>query len=304
MGSGSDRWSQIGLFREAGLDDESRCLEWCQARGLIGASRVCSRHRVPCVLRTRSDRKWPSWRCPRGHSVCDTSVLKGSVFEDTRCSLGVSLLLMLSFSRMDSVEAAKGACNFPPLSPPSKATVTLWFQRLRTMVESRTKRLATERKIGGIGHIVQVDEMQLGRRKYHRGRVPNEVWVVGMIDSDKCLRAEICQRRDAETLIDIIERNVAEGSEIHTDSWRGYAPLARRGWVHRTVNHSQEFVAADGTHTQGIESQWRWIRRKFSGGGIHHKDIPGHLAEQIWRRECRKQGKDPFDDLLEMLKIQ
>ena len=51
------------------------------------------------------------------------------------------------------------------------------------------------------------------------------------------------------------------------------------GYVHSTVCHRREFVAADGTHTQRIESQWRSMRRRFSPGGLRREEVAEHLVE-------------------------
>ena len=37
-------------------------------------------------------------------------------------------------------------------------------------------------KIGGPNNIVQVDECKIWRQKYHRGRVVEGNWILGMID--------------------------------------------------------------------------------------------------------------------------
>ena len=109
-------------------------------------------------------------------------------------------------------------------------------------------------QIGRPNLVVQVDEAQVGRRKYHRGRVFSDTWVLGMIDEVGELRLEICTRREAATLLRLMQRHVAAGSEVHTDWWLAYKGPGALGY-HRVVNHRVEFVAADGTHTQRIESQ-------------------------------------------------
>jgi hypothetical protein len=43
-------------------------------------------------------------------------------------------------------------------------------------------RYANRGKIGGPNHIVQEDVCKIGRRKYHRGRVVEGNWILGMID--------------------------------------------------------------------------------------------------------------------------
>lgn len=57
-------------------------------------------------------------------------------------------------------------------------------------------------------------------------------------------RIEICpkNKRDEQILITFIKKHVAPGSEIHTDIWKGYCNLKNYGYIHKTVNHSENFV--------------------------------------------------------------
>ena len=149
--------------------------------------------------------------------------------------------------------------------------------------------------IGGPGRVVQVDEALIGRRKYHRGRAIEGTWVFGMVDDQGAVRMEVSEKRDKDTLQGSIPRNVLPGSIIHSDCWRAYHGLDALGYQHSTVNHSVEFVAQDGTHTQKIESQWHALRRMFSPGGRKHEDIADYLVKFLWRQKCRRDGLDPVD---------
>ena len=44
--------------------------------------------------------------------------------------------------------------------------------------------------------------------------------------------------REANSLLPIIVDNVAPGSIIHTDGWKGYSNLSELGYKHITVNHN------------------------------------------------------------------
>lgn len=218
--------------------------------------------------------------------------------------MGKVLMLALSYARAYTYEEASLACIFSHEDTrPSTATVAEWFSNFRDwMVDHVIDMISGDGRIGGPGVVVQIDEALIGRRKYNRGRVVEGTWVLGMIDSHGEVRLEVIERRDGITLCDAIVRNVHPGSEIHTDSWRGYAGLGALGFTHKTVNHSVEFVAPDGTHTQRIESQWRILRRTFSRGGIPHDQIGTHLVEYIWRNKCKKDNIDPFASLVNILK--
>ena len=70
-------------------------------------------------------------------------------------------------------------------------------------------------------------------------------WVVGGICLEtKDIFLAVCpnNRRDAETLLDIIERHVQKELNIITDCWRAYDKLDTEGWQHLTVNHQYNFV--------------------------------------------------------------
>lgn len=52
----------------------------------------------------------------------------------------------------------------------------------------------------------------------------------------------VVQRRDATTLVPIIKHHVACHSTIVSDQWAAYNGLQANGYLHLTVNHSQNFA--------------------------------------------------------------
>ena len=60
----------------------------------------------------------------------------------------------------------------------SKKTVNTIVLKLQEKLSQRLSDL----KIGGHGHIVQLDECCFGKRKYNVGRNGNQTWVFGGID--------------------------------------------------------------------------------------------------------------------------
>ncbi|CAG7816161.1 unnamed protein product [Allacma fusca] len=113
--------------------------------------------------------------------------------------------------------------------------------------------------------------------------------------------------RSAETLVAKLRENVAAGSIIWSDLWRGYAGLEQAGFTHQTVNHSLNFVNPEtGVHTQAIEAAWSRVK-KF----LRRKDVmtvpedrkASYLDEYMWRQfyENKKNAGETFYFLLRHL---
>ena len=155
------------------------------------------------------------------------------------------------------------------------------------------------RKLGGEGRTVEVDETKVGRRKNHKGRVVDGSWVFGLIDRETGeLRLELCpnNKRDAGTLTELIKKHCEPGTLIMSDCWRGYNRLEDEGFQHLTVNHSRFFIdPTTGAHTQRIESSWRALKRRLSRGGIRKEDFGLHFAEYLW---FMRYSEDPFLSLV------
>lgn len=63
----------------------------------------------------------------------------------------------------------------------------------------------------------------------------------------------------------IIRKVVSSGSDIYSDGWRSYDALAVYGYNHKKVKHTEnEFAREDGTHINGVESYWSWVKRKLN----------------------------------------
>ena len=101
---------------------------------------------------------------------------------------------------------------------------------------------------------MQIDQSKVGKRKYHRGHFVEGQWVFGAIEEDsrKCFIAAV-EDRTEKALVSLIRKWIKPQSIIVSDCWKGYINLSKYGYVHETVNHSQEFVNHTGGHTNKIE---------------------------------------------------
>ena len=93
--------------------------------------------------------------------------------------------------------------------------------------------------IGGPGHIVEIDESEFGKRKYHRGRSVDGVGVFRGIDQEtnECF-FKVVDDRSSATLVPIIKEFIKPGTTIYSDCWKAYDCLKNKGYIHETVNHS------------------------------------------------------------------
>ena len=128
--------------------------------------------------------------------------------------------------------------------------------------------------------------------QFHRGRRPRrERWVLGLFDTQYAPARpylQLVRRRNAATLLRIIQRKVQLGSIVHSDQWAAYRQLQRRlGLQHGAVNHSLHFVdPVTGVHTQNAESNWCTAKEKFKKmkGNTNPDFLLEYLQEFTWRR--------------------
>ena len=156
-------------------------------------------------------------------------------------------------------------------------------------------------KIGGPGKLVQIDESKIGKRKYHRGHVVEGQWVFGGIEEDSRKSfIETVKNRPEETLLNLIREWVAPGTVIVSDGWKAYANPGKHGYIHKTVNHSIEFVNKEGFHTNKIEGHWRQMKAKLRPHGRKKEHHSSYLAEFKWRYVHR--GEDLWKVFLDDVK--
>ena len=136
--------------------------------------------------------------------------------------------------------------------------------------------------------------------QYGRGRrAAHDTWVFGLITTEyRPARGyfKVVKRRNAATLLPIVERCLLPGSEVHTDDWGAYRGLARlpNVWRHKVVVHANNFVdPRTGVHTQEVESCWNQLKLgQKQRRGLRRKDLQSYLDERMWRQW--RGGDHPF----------
>ena len=181
----------------------------------------------------------------------------------------------------------------------SSKTFVLWSGFCREVITYWA--FTTSTKLGGPGKIVEIDEAKFGRRKYNVGRLIEGQWILGGVErgSKKAFYVPV-QKRDAETLIECIQKWVLLGTTIITDCWKAYGSLKDLGYEHFTVNHKKNFVDPEtGANTNTMERSWRDAKAVVPRYGKNRKNYEHYLSEVQFRR----MYPDPKIRLHQFLKI-
>ena len=197
--------------------------------------------------------RWPNgFRCPRcSHgkawrigptlfqcAKCSyrTSVIAGTIFQDTRKSLRLWFRTMWQVTTQKYGANALGLQRVLDLG--SYHTAWAWLHKLRrAMVRPGRDRLSV---------MIDADESYVGGEKSgKRGRgAEGKTLVFVAVESKDNRIGRIRLKRisdaSAQSLEPAIKESVEPGSIIHTDGWRGYNRIGEIGYVHEIVRDSAE----------------------------------------------------------------
>lgn len=163
--------------------------------------------------------------------------------------------------------------------------------------------------LGGIGEIVQVDEVYLGGKvKQSQGTMSNKITVQGMLQNDGELVTEVIPKDHYSrnrALADTVVENIAKGTEIHTDEHNAYKRLGKIGYDHKAIQHSKKEWAeyeADGgvVTTNAIEGYFSQLRRTVEGTHVHisEQHAEKYIKESEYRYNRRNSASKMLPELL------
>ena len=277
-------------------------IEFIINQKLIDNVRFCNKdhqNENMVLIRENRDKMKYIWMCP----VCKrtVSLLKGSIFEDSKVSIKMILKIIYMWSHSFSVKLTSHETGI------SEHSVSSIFNQIKRGCYQYMNR-EDRAKIGGFNKTVEIDETLFSKRKYQKGRLLNQVWVFGGIcceDNNNFL--EIVPDRKASTLFQIINKNVNVGTLLMSDLWSGYKIIDDQPhpqpFMHLSVNHEKNFIdPKTGANTQKCERMWRDFKeKKNQSQGIPRKDYDLYITEYLWRKTLKTSKKDLFIASCEML---
>ena len=144
--------------------------------------------------------------------------------------------------------------------------------------------------------ICEVDETYVGgKSKGPRGRgAANKIPVIGIREKTSGkVRMKAVSNVKANTLAGFIRENVQRGAEIHHDEFKSYLWLEGSEFAHSSVNHSETYVTAEGTTTNGVENVWSLFKRGIVG--VFHKVSDKYLQLYLDEFAFRFNNRDDYD---------
>ena len=247
------------------------------------------------TLDTRSGRRFQCQDCKKSFSVT-----VNTIFHRTHLDLRKWFWII---SMMINAKKGISACQVARELEIRRPTVWALMHKIR-------KALATEQGELLRG-IFEMDETYLKNNKNDRdddndggsGGHSNKTHtpIIAFKEKNGDLKAFVATDTTSATLSEIIINNIEAGSELHTDEYNAYK-FTRKFWKHKSVNHSIEYVSADGIHTNSVEGFWSLLKRGIKGNFhfVTKKYLENYVTEFEFRYNNR-ENELVFGDVLEKL---
>jgi transposase-like protein len=176
---------------------------------------------------------------------------------------------------------------------------TAWFMAHRIR-EAMIEETGDTGPFGGEGKIVEADETYHGKRETPRKRKTpptrggkqggaQKRVIVGLVERGGRVRTFHVQSATAETVRNILVKNVSRKSTLHTDESPIYSKTGKEFAGHATVIHSKNEYVRGNVHTNTVENVWSVFKRGMKGIYQHcgEAHLPRYLAEFDFRYNRR-----------------
>ncbi|KAF0759308.1 Uncharacterized protein FWK35_00010443 [Aphis craccivora] len=183
----------------------------------------------------------------------------------------------------------------------SRSTIVDWYNLCRDVTVAEFQK----RKMGGPGLVVKYNRGQLCLGDHKPKAISDENEESS--DEDEVINNQnygqqiqgpwifgLCCKHDG-----ILERRTT----IYSDKWRAYSTLNEHGFIHKTVNHSENFIdPITGAETQTIETLWRHVKNKYNIKTRGATNILSSQLQEEWWRSLQKPNEDLFESFLEAIR--
>jgi transposase-like protein len=227
-------------------------------------------------------------RCKRCRK--STSVLTGTVFQDLRSPMRLVFQAMWYMVCEKQGVSAIGIQQILGLG--SYETAWSWLHKFRrAMVRPGRDRLSGT---------VEVDEIMVGgARSGKRGRgAEGKVLVLCAVEKKEKgvgrIRLTLIPDASAPTLEKAIAEMVDPGSAIRTDGWRGYSQLAKKGYYHTVLSHTEK---TPGENPTPLVDKIASLLKRWLLGTHQGRQRPSHIQYYLDeytfrfnRRKSRSRG--------------
>jgi transposase-like protein len=150
-----------------------------------------------------------------------------------------------------------------------------------------------------------VGAVEVRRRREGKGRAAE-----GRLEHTECkpskrmtyagrLRLRLVPGRDADSLTAFVKENVAKGSVVRTDDWRGYDGLPGMGYTHEPVVLGGDSKKAEA-HLPMIHLVFSNLKTWLIGThhGVSQQRLPAYLNEYVFRFNRRFYPMTAFHSVL------
>ncbi len=258
------------------FDSEEEAIKYLIDYEIIQEDSKCSQ----CRSIMKINYKRNSYLCTKTRCRNQKSIFKDTIFY--KSNLKLNIILHIAYLYLLKMPI-KGIMTSTGCSP---NTITKWCLNVRQLCTDSLE--LEEKKIGGEGIIVEIDETKLGKRKYHRGHRVDGVWCVCGIERTGEKRSFVIpvDNRNESTMRNIIENYVYPGSTIYTDCWKAYNnPCDDLNIPHYTVNHSKYFKdPITGVHTNTVEGFNNALKIGIRPRNRNKEGIEEHIGFFLWSR--------------------
>ncbi len=244
----------------------------------------------------KNQRRWQCRECGRQYSV-----KLNTIFEDSAIPLQKWLPAMWLLANCKN-----GISSYEIARDIGVTQKSAWFMlhRIREAMKNRSVK-----KLGPSGKPVEVDETFVGgkMKNMHASRRnklqlaeygDNKTAVMGMLDRyAREVRVKVIPDVTRATLQAEILRQIVPVGTVYTDQHSGYDGLKAQAFIHKTVNHLEEYVRGK-VHTQGIENFWSLLKRGLKGTyvAVEPFHLEAYADEQAFRYNNRATADNPMTD--------